>query len=96
LTLFNLLASFVRHWKMPNMETSNHNADTLDPLLTLQEVGRIIGRSVREVWREISRGKFPRPVPGRPARLFRSDVHQYLHRLRDERDKLPGNEKEKS
>jgi len=61
---------------------------TLDRLMPLTEVAKAIGRSVREVWREISRGKLARPVPGRPARLFESDVRNYLQRARQERDKL--------
>jgi len=68
------------------METANYNANKLDPLLNLREVAKVIGRSVREVWREINRGRLPKPVPGRPARLFESDVQQYLKQLRDERD----------
>jgi predicted DNA-binding transcriptional regulator AlpA len=69
------------------METNQYNANQLDPLMTLKDVAQAIGRSVREVWREISRGKLPKPVPGRPARLFQSDVQKYLERLRGERDK---------
>jgi len=68
------------------MDPGTTNANNLDPLITLRDVARIIGRSVREVWREISRGKLPKPVPGRPARLFESDVANYLRKLRDERD----------
>jgi predicted DNA-binding transcriptional regulator AlpA len=68
------------------METGAYNLNTLDRLMPLAEVARAISRSVREVWREISRGKLPKPVPGRPARLFESDVQKYLKRLRDERD----------
>jgi predicted DNA-binding transcriptional regulator AlpA len=69
----------------------NHlSANVLDPLMNLREVGRAIGRSVREVWREISRGRLPKPVPGRPARLFESDVANYLNRLRAERDNNSG------
>lgn len=71
----------------PNiMENSAYNLNTLDRLMPLTEVAKAISRSVREVWREISRGKLPKPVPGRPARLFESDVQKYLKRLRDERD----------
>lgn len=76
------------------METTNYNANNLDPLLTLKEVAKIIGRSVREVWREIDRRRLPKPVRGRPARLFQSDVVKYLKRLRDERDGKSGNETE--
>ena len=68
------------------MENSAYNLNTLDRLMPLTEVARAISRSVREVWREISRGKLPKPVPGRPARLFESDVQKYLKQLRDERD----------
>lgn len=68
------------------METNHYNANQLDPLITLRDVAKAIGRSVREVWREIGRGKLPRPVPGRPARLFTSDVQKYLESLRVERD----------
>jgi predicted DNA-binding transcriptional regulator AlpA len=71
----------------PNMmEPSAYNLNTLDRLMPLAEVAKAISRSVREVWREISRGKLPKPVPGRPARLFESDVQKYLMHLRDERD----------
>jgi len=63
------------------------SAKGLDPLITLRDVAKVVGRSVREVWREINRGKLPKPVPGRPARLFESDVRGYLERLRVERDK---------
>lgn len=75
------------------MEPSTNNANALDRLMTLAEVAKAIGRSVREVWREISRGKLARPVPGRPARIFESDLKNYLNRLRAERDKLPGTNK---
>ena len=68
------------------METVANNIRRLDPLITLREVGKVIGRSVREVWREIDRGRLPKPVPGRPARLFESDVAKYLEELREERD----------
>ena len=68
------------------MESSTMNLGTWDRLMPLPEVAKTIGRSVREVWREISRGKLPRPVPGRPARLFASDVQRYLNGLREERD----------
>ena len=71
-----------------NVQTDTYNLNKLDALITLREVAKVIGRSVREVWREIGRGKLPQPVPGRPARLFESDVRKYLERLRDERDKL--------
>jgi predicted DNA-binding transcriptional regulator AlpA len=54
--------------------------------MNLREVAKTIGRSVREVWREINRGKLPKPVPGRPARLFESDVIKYQEQLRRERD----------
>jgi predicted DNA-binding transcriptional regulator AlpA len=76
------------------MEANASNANKLDPLISLRDVAKIIGRSVREVWREISRGNLPKPVPGRPARLFESDVQKYLRQLRDERDGKPKNEKE--
>ena len=62
--------------------------EKIDRLMPLPEAAKAISRSVREVWREISRGKLPRPVPGRPARLFESDVRGYLLRLRQERDQL--------
>jgi predicted DNA-binding transcriptional regulator AlpA len=68
------------------METNIFNANQLDPLLTLRDVAKVIGRSVREVWREINRGRLPKPVSGRPARLFESDVVKYLKQLREERD----------
>jgi predicted DNA-binding transcriptional regulator AlpA len=68
------------------METETHSATKLDPLMNLREVARVIGRSVRHVWREINRGKLPKPVPGRPARLFESDVIKYEEQLRKERD----------
>lgn len=74
------------------METDT--ANKLDPLINLREVARLVGRSVREVWREIGRGKLPKPVPGRPARLFESDVAKYLERVREERDVKSKNGKE--
>lgn len=70
------------------MGEDKNNSNTLDRLMTLPEVAKTISRSSREVWREISRGRLPRPVPGRPARLFESDVRNYLQLLRQERDKL--------
>jgi len=76
------------------METNQYNANQLDPLMTLRDVAKAIGRSVREVWREIGRGKLPRPVPGRPARLFESDVRKYLDRLRAERVQQGNGQKE--
>ena len=71
------------------MQMDSHNADNLDPLISLHEVARMICRSVREVWREISRGRLPKPVAGRTARLFKSDVANYLDKLRKERDGKP-------
>lgn len=68
------------------MEPVINNTNKLDPLMNLREVAKTIGRSVREVWREINRGKLPKPVPGRPARLFESDVIKYQEQLRRERD----------
>lgn len=76
------------------METANYTANKLDPLMNLREVAKVIGRSVREVWREINRGRLPKPVPGRPARLFESDVVKYQERLRQERDGPANSEKE--
>ena len=73
------------------MGAGTYDLNTLDPLITLREVAKVIGRSVREVWREIGRGRLPQPVPGRPARLFESDVRKYLERLREERDKKNNN-----
>lgn len=70
------------------MENASNNLSTLDRLMPLSLVAKTIGRSVREVWREISRGRLPRPVPGRPARLFESDVRNYLQQLRQERDRI--------
>jgi len=75
------------------METSTNNLNRLDPLITLREVAKLIGRSVREVWREINRGRLPKPVTGRPARLFESDVAKYLEQLRQERDVKSNNGK---
>ncbi len=69
------------------IETSATNLNQLDPLITLRDVAKVIGRSVREVWREIGRGRLPHPVAGRPARLFESDVKKYLNQLREDRDK---------
>lgn len=68
------------------MEPLVNNTNKLDPLMNLREVAKTIGRSVREVWREINRGNLPKPVPGRPARLFESDVIKYQEQLRRERD----------
>jgi predicted DNA-binding transcriptional regulator AlpA len=75
--------------KKDMIESGTVNLNPLDRLMTLRDVAKVIGRSVREVWREIGRGKLPRPVPGRPARLFESDVQKYLEGLRLERDKKP-------
>jgi len=69
------------------IESSATNLSHLDPLITLRDVAKVIGRSVREVWREIGRGRLPHPVAGRPARLFESDVKKYLNQLREDRDK---------
>ena len=68
------------------MTESVFKANSLDSLITLRAVAKIIGRSVRHVWREIASGKLPRPVSGSPARLFESYVQKYLQRLREERD----------
>jgi predicted DNA-binding transcriptional regulator AlpA len=84
------LKRFVKH-----MSYAHSNASPLDPLLTLREVAKIIGRSVRHVWREIDRGNLPKPVRGRPARLFESDVVKYQEGLRQERDGKPNDRKEK-
>lgn len=72
------------------MKTDSDNANRLDPLMNLRDVAKCTGRSVRHLWREIASGKLSRPVPGRPARLFESDVQKYLNRLRDERDQNAG------
>lgn len=58
----------------------------MDRLLKLKEVAPLVGRSVRHLWREIAKGRLPRPVPGKPARLFLSDVEKYIELLRRERD----------
>jgi len=68
----------------------------LDRLMNLREVAKWTGRSVRQLWREIADKKLAQPVPGRPARLFESDVQKYLKRLRDERDKNLGAEQKPS
>ena len=78
-----------------SVEVAN-NENRLDPLMNLREVAMCTGRSVRHLWREIANGKPPRPVPGRPARLFKSDVQKYLKGLRDERDKKSGAEQKLS
>jgi predicted DNA-binding transcriptional regulator AlpA len=77
------------------MKTNSHDENGLDTLINLRAVARHIGRSVRQVWREIDRGKLPKPVPGRPARLFESDVVKYQERLRQERDGKPNDGREK-
>lgn len=61
----------------------------MDKLLTLKEIAPLIGRSVRHVWREIAKGRLPQPVPGKPRRLFMSDVEKYIELLRSERDAKP-------
>lgn len=70
----------------PNCGAGTGGSNGLDRLVPLREVARAIGQCEREVWREISRGKLPRPVSGRPARLFESDVRNYLERLREGRN----------
>jgi len=55
--------------------------------MTLREVAAAFAWSERQIWREISRGHFPKPVTGRPARFFKSDVAKRLNDLREERDK---------
>jgi predicted DNA-binding transcriptional regulator AlpA len=72
----------------------NGESNSLDPLITLREVAKMISRSVREVWREIDRGNLPKPVAGRPARLFLSDVAKYLKKLREDRDGASNNKME--
>jgi predicted DNA-binding transcriptional regulator AlpA len=72
----------------------NGESNSLDPLITLREVAKMISRSVREVWREIDRGNLPKPVAGRPARLFLSDVANYLKKLRADRDGISNSGKE--
>jgi len=69
------------------MESDANNSNTLDRLMPLPEVAKTIGRSGREVWREVNRGRLARQVRGRPARWFESDVRKYLQFLREERDK---------
>ena len=78
------------------MKTDSDNANRLDPLMNLRDVAKCTGRSVRHLWREIASGKLSRPVPGRPARLFESDVQKYLKRLRDERDQNSGADRKPS
>jgi excisionase family DNA binding protein len=91
-----MLATLFSHriflmWKQA-VEIEIYNMNNLDPLMNLREVAKLIGRSVRHVWREIAKGKLPKPVPGRPARLFESDVQKYLKQLRNERDKNKGDD----
>ena len=78
-----------------NGEQTN-DASRLDPLMNLREVAKCTGRSIRHLWREMATGRLARPVPGRPARLFESDVRTYLKRLRDERDQNSGAEQKPS
>ena len=54
-------------------------------LLTLVEVARRLSISRRTLHREISAGRFPRPVKiGRSTRVPWSDVLKYLEGLRGE------------
>ncbi|MGD0260720.1 MAG: helix-turn-helix domain-containing protein [Verrucomicrobiota bacterium] len=58
----------------------------IEPLLSLAEVAKILGKCVRSVRRSIDRGELPKPVRvGGALRLFKSDVEAYLQRLREQR-----------
>lgn len=57
----------------------------LDSLLRLPEVAGLLGLSERSVWREVQRERLATPVPGKPARWFKSDVEAYMELLRGER-----------
>jgi excisionase family DNA binding protein len=60
--------------------------DNFDPLISLEDVARILGVCVRSVRRMADRGELPRPVKvGRAVRLFKSEVMAYLKRLREQR-----------
>jgi len=68
-------------------EPGNQNA-SIEPLLSLAEVARILGVCVRSVKRYVDRGELPKPVRvGGRLRLFKSDVESYQQGLRGQRMK---------
>jgi predicted DNA-binding transcriptional regulator AlpA len=60
-------------------------------LINVRELSRVLSRSVRQIWRDVAEGKFPKPVKqGRSSCWFLSDVTAYLERLKRQRDGMPG------
>ena len=62
----------------------------MEHMKTLKELGALVHRSVRTLWREINRGRLAKPVPGKPARFFEEDVQNYISLLRAEQDAYVG------
>ena len=44
----------------------NNEFELLDPLLKIQEVARLIGRSRCSIWRDVNAGEFPAPLKNGP------------------------------
>jgi len=65
----------------------------MNGMKTLAELGTMVHRSKRTLWREINRGRLAKPVPGKPARLFAVDVDNYVNLLRAEQESYVGGSK---
>jgi len=64
----------------------NVEQTTRDRLISLNDVAGCLGVSVRQVWRLIAREELPPPVKvGRLAKMFISDIDEYMDRLRSKR-----------
>lgn len=56
-------------------------------LYSADEVAKIIGCSVRSVWRMVADGELPRPVSvRRSSKWFMSNIEAYLQKLRDQQN----------
>lgn len=60
---------------------------TTRKLYSMQEVSRMLGLSVRSIYRLVDRGELPPPVKvGGSSRFFASDLDAYYEKLREQRN----------
>ncbi len=63
---------------------------SLDRVMRLAEIARVLGVCVRSVRRMVDRGELPRCVRvGRAVGLMQSEVDAYLNRMREHRGNIP-------
>lgn len=59
---------------------------TLEEMLDLHAVAKLLGIDERSVWRRVADGTLPKPVKiGRSVRWFASDIANFQKRLREQR-----------